>query len=85
MNSPTRDLASALRRSTDYLKLLRESYGGFLVHAIHYWIGHSSNAPTTWDIYAAREAIFHAAYRHDVSSKSEPCTHQVMRSLASVA
>ena len=51
MNLPTRAAAAAaLGRSPDYLKRLRDSHGGFLVHGTHYWLGHSSNAPITWDI-----------------------------------
>ena len=57
MNLPTRAAAAALGRSPDYLKRLRDSHGGFLVHGTHYWVGHSSNAPITWDIDAVREAI----------------------------
>ena len=57
MNLPTRAAAAALGRSPDYLNRLRDSHGGFLVHGTHYWVGHSPNAPITWDITAVREAI----------------------------
>ena len=57
MNLPTRAAAAALGRSPDYLKSLRDSHGGFFVHGTHYWVGHSSNSPITWDIDAVREAI----------------------------
>ncbi|WP_413745212.1 hypothetical protein [Synechococcus sp. MIT S9220] len=39
------------------MKRLRESHGGFLEQGVHYWLGHSSNAPITWDIDAVQEAI----------------------------
>ena len=57
MNLPTRAAAAALGRSPDYLKRLRDSHGGFLVHGTHYWVGHRINVPSDWGIDAAREAI----------------------------
>ncbi len=56
MNLSTR-AAAALGRSPDYLKCLRDSHSGFLVHGTHHWVGPSPNAPITWDIDAVREAI----------------------------
>ena len=57
MNLLTTATAAALGRSPDYLKRLRESHGGFLEHQVHYWLGHSPNAPITWNVEAVREAI----------------------------
>ena len=57
MNLPTRAAAASLGRSPDYLKRLRESHGGFLEHQVHYWLGHSPNAPITWNVEAVCEAI----------------------------
>ena len=57
MNLLTTATAAALGRSPDYLKRLRESCGGFLEPQVHYWLGHSPNAPITWNVEAVREAI----------------------------
>ena len=85
MSLPTRAAAAALGRSPDYLKRLRDSHGGFLVHGTHYWVGHSSNVPITWDIEWCVRRSLNAAFRHDALSSSEPCRHQFLRGSARVA
>jgi hypothetical protein len=47
---PTRDAATALGRSTTYLKRLRDTHGGWLEAGTHYAVAPSSNASITWNV-----------------------------------
>ena len=53
----TPDAARALGRSTQFLKRLRDTHGGFLVLGTHYFQAPSRNAAITWDVQAVNQEL----------------------------